>query len=118
LPSRADAAGTTPWWRAALAACVLGASAALAVASSAHAATANAATPLPHLDLCDPTAGGAHRGLRPGSAGPPAYNLNPKVVVTVIIAKNNRVAANLALTNPNLTDDASLISAAIANLLK
>ena len=50
MPSRADAAGTTPWWRAALAACVLGASAALAVASSAHAATANAATPLPHLD--------------------------------------------------------------------
>ena len=50
MPSRADAAGTTPWWRAALAACVLGASAALAVATSAHAATANAATPLPHLD--------------------------------------------------------------------
>ena len=50
MPSRADAAGTTPWWRAALASCVLGASAALAVATSAHAATANASTPLPHLD--------------------------------------------------------------------
>ena len=50
MPSRVDAAGKTPALRATLAACVLGASAALAVATSAHAATANAATPLPHLD--------------------------------------------------------------------
>ena len=49
MPSRADAAGTTPWWRAALASCVLGASVALCVATTAHAATSNAATP-PHLD--------------------------------------------------------------------
>jgi len=50
LPSRADAAGATSSWCAALAACVLGASAVLFIAPSAHAATASAATPLPHLD--------------------------------------------------------------------
>jgi hypothetical protein len=47
LPSRAD--GTTPFRRAALA-CVLGASAALSVAMPAHAASANPAPALPHLD--------------------------------------------------------------------
>ena len=50
MPSRVDAAGKTPALRATLAACVLGASAVLSVATSAHAATATAATPLPRLD--------------------------------------------------------------------
>ena len=50
MRSRVDAGGTTPFWRAALAACVLGASAVLAPATSAHAASATAATPRPHLD--------------------------------------------------------------------
>ena len=50
MPSRVDGGGAAPSWRAALAACVLGASAALAVATTAHAVTANASMPLPHLD--------------------------------------------------------------------
>jgi hypothetical protein len=53
-----------------------------------------------------------------GPTGPPVYNLNPKVVVTVVVAKDNRVIANFALTQPNLADDAPLITAAIANALK
>ena len=44
------ASSSTRSWRAALAAGVVGASAVLFVATSAHAATAHAATPLPHLD--------------------------------------------------------------------
>jgi hypothetical protein len=58
-------------------------------------------------------------GISPdGPSGPPAYNLNPKVIATVIIAKNNRVLTNFALTQPNATDDAPLITAAIAKALK
>jgi hypothetical protein len=53
-----------------------------------------------------------------GPTGPPAYNLNPKVVVTVIIAKNNRVVANFGLTQPSVADDAPLITASIANVLE
>ncbi|HEY2413430.1 MAG TPA: hypothetical protein VGI40_14355 [Pirellulaceae bacterium] len=58
-------------------------------------------------------------GISPdGPSGPPAYNLNPKVIATVIIAKNNRVVANFALTEPSLTDDAPLINSAISKALK
>jgi hypothetical protein len=58
-------------------------------------------------------------GISPdGSSGPPAYNLNPKVIATVIIAKDSRVVANFALTQPSLADDAPLITAAITKALK
>jgi hypothetical protein len=58
-------------------------------------------------------------GISPdGATGPPAYNLNPKVIATVIVAKNNRVIANFALTQPNLAEDAPAITAAIAKALK
>jgi len=50
LRSHVDAGGTTPTLRAALAACLLGASAMLAVATPARAASATVATPRPHLD--------------------------------------------------------------------
>jgi len=52
-----------------------------------------------------------------GPTGPPAYNLNPKVVVTVVVAKNDRVVANFALTQPNIADDAPRIAAAVAAAL-
>ena len=79
MPSRADARGATRTWRAALAACVLGASAVLAVATSAHAASATAATPRPHLDAArveaaasavraDPDLGGVRRKAPGASA--------------------------------------------------
>jgi hypothetical protein len=62
---------------------------------------------------------GVPMGISPdGPTGPPTYNLNPKVIVTVIIAKDNRVIANFALTQPNLTDDAPIITSAIANALR
>jgi hypothetical protein len=48
-----------------------------------------------------------------GPTGPPAYNLNRNVVVTIIVAKDNRVLANFALAQPML-DDASKITEAIA----
>jgi hypothetical protein len=58
-------------------------------------------------------------GISPdGPTGPAAWHLNPKVIVTIIIAKNNRVLSNFALTQPNLTDNAPQITAAIANALK
>jgi hypothetical protein len=53
-----------------------------------------------------------------GPTGPPAYNLNPKVTVTVIVAKGNRIVANFAFTQPNVADDAPLITAAISKVLK
>lgn len=52
-----------------------------------------------------------------GPTGPAAYNLSSKVIVTVIVAKNNRVVANFALTQPNVTDDANAIAAAISAAL-
>jgi hypothetical protein len=51
-----------------------------------------------------------------GAAGPPAYNLNRNIVVTVIVAKDNRVVANFALAQPSL-DDSSKITEAIAAVL-
>jgi len=53
-----------------------------------------------------------------GPAGPPAYNLSSKVIVTVIVARNNRVVANFALTQPSVTDDAPAIAAAISAALE
>jgi hypothetical protein len=52
-----------------------------------------------------------------GAAGPPAYGLSSKVMVTVIVAKNNRVVANFALTQPNVAEDAKAIAAAITAAL-
>lgn len=52
-----------------------------------------------------------------GAGGPPAYNLSSKVIVTVIVARNNRVAANFALTQPNVDEDAKAIAAAITAVL-
>jgi hypothetical protein len=52
-----------------------------------------------------------------GAEGPPAYHLNRKVLVTVIIAKDNRVVANFALAQPSVTDDAPKIAAAITAAL-
>src|SRR5437762_2363666 len=52
-----------------------------------------------------------------GAAGPPAYNLNRNVLVTVIIAKENRVVANFALAQPILEDDAPKIAEAVAAAL-
>jgi hypothetical protein len=56
-------------------------------------------------------------GISPdGAEGPPAYSLNRKVVVTVIVAKDNRVVANFALSQPTL-DDAPKIAEAVAAAL-
>ncbi len=58
-------------------------------------------------------------GVSPdGSAGPPAYNLNSKVIATVVIAKKGRVVANFALTQPSPSDDAPKIAAAISTALE
>jgi hypothetical protein len=62
---------------------------------------------------------GVSIGISPdGAKGPPAYNLNPKVQATVIIAKDNRVVANFALETPDLADDAPKITAAISAALE
>ena len=46
-------------------------------------------------------------GISPdGQEGPGAYGLNRKVSVTVIIAKDNKVAANFALIQPSIRADA------------
>lgn len=58
-------------------------------------------------------------GISPdGPEGPPAYNLSRKVAVTVIIAKEGRVVANFALTQPNVEEDARKIVEAVASALK
>jgi hypothetical protein len=49
-------------------------------------------------------------GVSPdGAQGPAGYRLNRNVQVTVIIAKDNRVVANFALTQPSIEDDAPKI---------
>jgi len=56
-------------------------------------------------------------GISPdGAQGPPSYNLDRNVQVTIILSKDNRVVANFAFTQPAL-DDASKIMAAIDSLL-
>lgn len=52
-----------------------------------------------------------------GATGPAAYGLSPKVIVTVIVARNNRVLANFALTQPDVAGDAATIAAAISAAL-
>jgi hypothetical protein len=52
-----------------------------------------------------------------GKEGPGAYGLNREVTLTVIVARENRVHANFALTQPNDTD-APRIRAAIDEVLK
>ncbi len=51
-----------------------------------------------------------------GKAGPATYGLNDKVQITVLVAKDNKVVANFALTDPNANDSAKVI-AAVAKLL-
>jgi len=51
-------------------------------------------------------------GVSPdGPLGPAAYNLSGKVVVTVIVAHNNRVTANFASTQPAPDDAGPMIEA-------
>ncbi len=46
-----------------------------------------------------------------GKDGPAAYGLNDKVSITVLIAKDNKVVSNFALTDPNGTDSRKVILA-------
>lgn len=52
-----------------------------------------------------------------GETGPAAYNLNRQVQATVIVARDNRVTANFALTMPSRDDDAPKIVAAVEKAL-
>jgi hypothetical protein len=49
-----------------------------------------------------------------GVEGPGAYGLNRKVTVTVLVAKEDKVAANFALIQPSVAADAPKIIEAIA----
>lgn len=51
-----------------------------------------------------------------GKDGPPAYGLNDKVAITVLVAKDNKVIANFALSDPNANDSRKVI-AAVAKML-
>ena len=52
-----------------------------------------------------------------GKEGPGAYGLNREVMITVLVAKENKVAANFAILSPNETD-APRIKAAADEILK
>lgn len=54
--------------------------------------------------------------LEGGKDGPATYGLNDKVQITVLVAKENKVINNFALTDPN-AKDASKVIAAIAKVL-
>ncbi len=54
--------------------------------------------------------------LEGGKDGPATYGLNDKVQITVLVAKDNKVLANFALTDPNGKDSAKVI-AAVAKLM-
>jgi hypothetical protein len=54
--------------------------------------------------------------LEGGKDGPATYGLNDKVQITVLVAKDNKVVANFALTDPNAKDSTKVI-AAVAKLL-
>lgn len=57
-------------------------------------------------------------GISPdGPLGPPAYNLNQKVQLTIIAAKEGRVVSNDAFTAPT-PDDAPRITMEISSALK
>jgi hypothetical protein len=51
-----------------------------------------------------------------GKDGPATYGLNDKVQITVLVAKNNKVIANFALTDPNAKDSRKVI-VAVAKVL-
>lgn len=46
-----------------------------------------------------------------GKDGPPAYGLNDKVTVTVLLARGNKVLANFALVDPNDSDAPKVLRA-------
>ena len=48
-----------------------------------------------------------------GAEGPGAYGLNRKVQVTVLVVKDDKVAANFALVQPSIEADSPKIAAAI-----
>ena len=52
-----------------------------------------------------------------GKEGPGAYGLNREVMLTIVVARDNKVAANFAIVSPNETD-APRIKAAIGEILK
>lgn len=54
--------------------------------------------------------------LEGGKDGPATYGLNDKVQITVLVAKDNKVVANFALSDPNAKDSTKVI-AAIAKVL-
>jgi hypothetical protein len=54
--------------------------------------------------------------LEGGKEGPSTYGLNDKVQITVLVAKDNKVVANFALTDPNAKDSTRVI-AAVAKVL-
>lgn len=49
--------------------------------------------------------------LEGGKDGPPTYGLNDKVQITVLVAKENKVVANFALTDPSGRDSDKVITA-------
>lgn len=62
---------------------------------------------------------GVTTGVSPdGQLGPPDYGLSNKVVVTVVVAKENRVTANFALNQPTPDDASPIIEAINASLPK
>ena len=52
-----------------------------------------------------------------GKEGPGAYGLNREVMLTILVARDNKVAANFAIVSPNETD-APKIKAAVDEILK
>lgn len=52
-----------------------------------------------------------------GKEGPGAYGLNREVMLTILVARDNRVAANFAIVSPNETD-APRIKAAVDEILR
>lgn len=54
--------------------------------------------------------------LEGGKDGPATYGLNDKVQITVLVAKDNKVLANFALSDPNANDSRKVI-VAVAKLL-
>ncbi len=54
--------------------------------------------------------------LEGGKDGPATYGLNDKVQITVLVAKDNKVVANFALSDPNANDSRKVI-VAVAKLL-
>jgi len=66
----------------------------------------NALTLKSQLNIC----------LDGGKDGPATYGLNDKVQITVLVAKDNKVVANFALSDPN-AKDATKVIAAVAKVL-